>query len=155
MKMKTLLTIVALFSFVSLSAQTGTPTPQLKGIKRSLSQPANSKSGVVNITEYEDASAIINMNLYSAPQYISGYRIVIFMSNVATARREAQAIREDFIKLKTGEESYLSYTAPYFKVSIGNFLNEEEATMMLRRIHKRYPKAFITQERINIKEFGK
>jgi hypothetical protein len=159
MKTKILLAFVALLSTVSLSAQTATEQqPQLQGIKKRLAEPvANASgtgvSGTVQITEYGDAATIIEQNLYAPPSVMNGYRIVIFTSNTPNARREATDAESKFKGLNTGEKTYLSYDAPYFKVSVGNFIHQEEAVSILGQIHKEFPQAFITQERINIREF--
>lgn len=160
--MKKLLAISTLFLALTLFAGSayGQEQQQLKGIKKRLATPLIHDSltvirGAVQIREKDDAATIINSYLYTTPKVVDGFRIVIFMSNTQTARRDAYAARDEFHELKTGELSYLSYENPYFKVTIGNFLSQEEAVVVLGKIQKSFPKAFITQAHISTREFAK
>ena len=158
--MKKLLAISTLFLALTLFAGSayGQEQQQLKGIKKRLATPLIHDSltvirGAVQIREKDDAATIINANLYTTPKVVDGFRIVIFMSNTQTARRDAYAARDEFNELKTGELSYLSYENPYFKVAVGNCTTQEEAIILLGRVRGSFPKAFIMRENIEIGEF--
>ena len=109
----------------------------------------------VQIVEHGDAATIAEHNLNMTPQKVKGYRIVIFMKNAQSARREAVAIQEEFALQFPQEQSYLIYENPYFKVSVGNYTTTEEAMIFLGRIRKSFPKAHIAPENIDVKEFAK
>lgn len=165
--MRSILTILALTITLSASAQNITTqeapkqeleTPARKTIKEQLASPAQRDSlTVVNetvvVTEHGDAAAIVEKELAEAPKSVSGYRIVIFMSNTQTARRDAVAVQENFATLFPHEQSYLTYENPYFKVAVGNCSTQEEAIILLGSLRKSFPKAFIMRENINIGEF--
>ena len=129
-------------------------------IKEHLAQPAQTDwtttvNETVFITEQGDASTIIEKNLKSEPKNINGYRIVVFMNNSQSARRDAVAIREGLAVSFPQEPSYLTYENPYFKVSVGNCSTPDEAIILLGKLRKEFPKAFIVRESINIEEFAK
>ena len=105
------------------------------------------------IAEYADASAIVDQNLVTEPKSVSGYRIVIFMSNTQTARRDAVTAQENFALLFPQEQSYLTYENPYFKVAVGNCTSQEEALILLGRLRGTFPKAFMMRENISVSEF--
>lgn len=158
--MKYIFTILALATTLSLSAQVFTPqeVAPRKGIKEQLASPAQRDSlttiyETVQISEKGDAATIIEKGLKVAPKAVNGYRIVIFMSNSQTARRDAVAAQENFTALFPQEQSYLSYENPYFKVAVGNCTTKEEAIILLGRLRGTFPKAFIMHENIAIAEF--
>ena len=131
-----------------------------KPIKEHLATPIQIDSlttinGTVHILEYGDAATIAERNLNMEPQKVKGYRIVIFMKNAQSARREAVAIQEEFALKFPEEQSYLIYENPYFKVSVGNYTTTEEAMVSLGRIRSEFPKAHIAPENIDVKEFTK
>ena len=158
--MKYIFAILA--TIITISAAAQEPTPQdvapRKSIKEQLSLPAQLDSlttinQTVQIVEQGDAATIVEKNLEVASRAINGYRIVIFMSNAQTARRDAVATQENFAQLFPQEQSYLTYENPYFKVAVGNCTTQEEAIILLGRLRGTFPKAFIMRENINIDEF--
>jgi hypothetical protein len=158
--MKYIFAILA--TIITISAAAQEPTPQdvapRKSIKEQLSSPAQLDSlttinQTVQIVEQGDAATIVEKNLEVASRAINGYRIVIFMSNAQTARRDAVATQENFAQLFPQEQSYLTYENPYFKVAVGNCTTQEEAIILLGRLRGTFPKAFIMRENINIDEF--
>uniref|UniRef100_UPI0040562553 hypothetical protein n=1 Tax=Alistipes sp. TaxID=1872444 RepID=UPI0040562553 len=158
--MKYIFAISALLLAVSASAQV--PVAQdnapRKGIKERLALPAERDSltvvdATVKITEQGDAATIVNNNLQANVRAISGYRIVIFMSNAQTARRDAVMAQDNFTALFPQEHSYLTYENPYFKVAVGNCTSHEEAMILLGRLRGTFPKAFIMRENIEMAEF--
>ncbi len=163
--MRYIFTLLALTLTLSVSAQDITPqevTPQevapRRTIKERLGAPAQRDSlttvyETVQIAEQGDAAIIVDANLQASPKSINGYRIVIFMSNTQSARRDAVAAQENFAALFPQEQSYLSYENPYFKVAVGNCTTQEEAIILLGRLRGTFPKAFIMRENINIGEF--
>lgn len=159
--MKIIALVLSLVATLSLSAQNLTPqqdiTPR-KNIKERLAAPAQRDSltivnETVQITEQGDAATIVSNNLQVAQKVVNGYRIVIFMSNSQSARRDAVAAQENFSLLFPQEQSYLSYENPYFKVAVGNCTSQEEAIILLGRLRSSFPKAFIMRENINMGEF--
>ncbi len=160
--MRILLTILAILSTLSLSAQTlnTEETQQYVGLRKRLATPLMTDStnvirGAMRVHEIGDAATIINNNLWAAPKMIDGYRIVIFMENSQTARGAALSARRRFLGLHMSEYAYLTYENPYFKVSVGNFISQEEAMIALKRIQTSFPDAFVAHARINVKELAK
>ena len=159
--MKIIVLTLALLATLTASAQNIAPQQEVaprKKIKEHLASPAQRDSltivnETVQITEQGDAATIVGKNLEVAQKAVNGYRIVIFMSNSQTARRDAVAAQENVTTLFPQEQSYLSYENPYFKVAVGNCTSQEEAIILLGRLRGTFPKAFIMRENINIGEF--
>lgn len=158
--MKYIFTLLALGLTLSASAQEIVPqeiAPR-KNIKERLAAPAQCDSlTIVNetvvISEQGDAATIVEQHLNATTKATNGYRIVIFMSNSQTARRDAVAAQENFAILFPQERSYLTYENPYFKVAVGNCTSQEEAMILLGRLRGTFPKAFIMRENISTYEF--
>ncbi len=159
--MKIIVLTLALLATLTASAQNIAPQQEVaprNKIKEHLASPAQRDSltivnETVQITEQGDAATIVGKNLEVAQKAVNGYRIVIFMSNSQTARRDAVAAQENVTTLFPQEQSYLSYENPYFKVAVGNCTSQEEAIILLGRLRGTFPKAFIMRENINIGEF--
>ncbi|MBP3550340.1 MAG: hypothetical protein J6J57_01690 [Alistipes sp.] len=160
--MKYLFTILATIFAISASAQNIQPQEQEvaspKKIKERLALPAQRDSltvvsETVQIVEHGDAATIVEQHIDATSKAVNGYRIVIFMSNAQTARRDAVLAQENFAQLFPQERSYLSYENPYFKVAVGNCTTQEEAMILLGRLRGTFPKAFIMRESIAIGEF--
>lgn len=169
--MRLFVTLVALCCTLSLSAQivveqpaqaeqTEQPTPPRKEIRQALAETKfldslATISGKVVVREQGDAATIVDANLHQEAKAINGYRIVIFMSNKHSARQDALATQQQFVELYPSEGVYLSYENPYFKVTVGNCLTQEEAIIMLGRLQGNFPKAFISSARIATQELTK
>lgn len=160
--MRAVFTIIALLAALSAQAQSDViaNTSSRKTIKAHLAAPAQCDSvtivrETVQITEHGDAATIVGNNLEATTKAVNGYRIMIFMSNSQTARRDAIAAQENFLALFPQEQSYLSYENPYFKVAVGNCTSQEEAITLLGRLRGTFPKAFIMRENIEIGEFAR
>ena len=140
--MKRLLTIVLLFVAVSLTAE----AQNIASFKARLAAPAQldsltTTSATVRITEHGDAAAIVEAEKRN--EVVSGFRIVVFMSNSQSARQDATTARENCQLLFPAERSYLIY---------GNCTSQEEAIILLGRVRSSFPKAFIMRENIPVAE---
>lgn len=150
---KILLAIVALVGAQSVDAQ------NIRSFKEHLGAPVRIDSlSVVNQTvtvrEVGDAAQIVAQANQHSSATVSGYRIMIFMSNSQTARNDALAARDTFAATFPAQRCYITYENPYFKVAVGNYTTQEEALVLLERIKPSFPKAFIIRENIPIMELS-
>lgn len=151
--------ILALVAVVATTATAQIDSVRLT-LKERLAQPAQIDSLTINnntirFVEQGDAHNIVEQNIAVSQKSVSGYRIVIFMSNTQSARRDAIATQESFAALYPTEATYLTYDNPYFKVTVGNYASQEEAIIHLGRIRKSFPKAFLMRENIPVAEFAR
>ena len=141
------------------AACAGSATAQnLTAFKQYLASPVKVDSlttvrAVVSVAEHGTAADIVRQAEGSERKNVSGYRIVIFMSNAPTARAEAVAARESFESLYPDEPSHMVYDNPYFKVAVGNCTTQEEAIMLMERVRSNFPKAFLMRDNISVGEF--
>ena len=150
--MKKILTVVAALLVVAVSAQ------NLHTFKSRLAAPVVVDSlttvrQTVQVTEHGDAQQITTRAASTTrPQSVSGYRIMLFMSNSQSARTEAFAACDSLAVRMPYLPTYVSYDNPYFKVTAGNCTSQEEALILLERIKPTFPKAFIMRENIPLEE---
>lgn len=153
-KRLSLLLLFAVCSTVAGNAQ------NIENFKQHLASPVQIDSlttvtNTVRITEHGDTSTFIVREKADAPKAVNGFRVMIFMSNSQSARNDALAARELFDTSFPKERSYVTYENPYFKVAVGNCTTQEEALILLERVRKLFPKAFIMRENILFEELAK
>lgn len=79
-----------------------------------------------------------------------GYRVGIFFDNSPTARDGAFAAKALFEENFPDVKVYMVYDSPYYTVSAGNCLTEEEVIMLMGRISATFPKAFVKNETLSV-----
>lgn len=145
-----LLTIAAaVLGLGSLSAQS------LGEFKENLSKPFPAQdslgTAVVHVSEYGDAAAAVAAaTSRSARLRFKGWRVCIFSDNGQDAREGSREAKNAFKELFPQTSVYDVYETPYFKVTVGDCLTEEEAIILLERVRPRFPKAFIKQEQLSL-----
>lgn len=122
-----------------------------------LAEPDPVSGAAVAITENGRAAAI--MERYDTEhvkgQAVPGYRVRVFFANNQNARNDAIAVQEKFRTQFPDIPTYLVYETPSFLVTVGNCMTTEEALILLGRVSKRYPTAFLWRGDIPITEFLK
>ena len=94
------------------------------------------------------AEAVAKFDAQTAPvATLQGYRIRIYSGNHQLARSEAEAAKALFEENYT-VPAYFTYENPYFLVTCGNCLSQEEAMMLLRSVRFHFPKAFVVMAEI-------
>ena len=80
---------------------------------------------------------------------LSGFRVRIFFDNKQTARVESENTLKKFEQMYPDILAYMTYSNPYFKVTVGDCRTRSEAMALLRRIRKEFPSAFVVKENIS------
>ena len=144
MKKLLLATLAIALATIAASGQS------IANFKAHLSVP-DSLSGarVVASEEWGSAAdAIMKFDAQTSPQAtFQGYRIRIYSGNSQSARAEAEAAQQLFAE-HYNVPTYFAYENPYFLVSCGNCLTQEEAIMLLSKVRIHFPKAFIVMAEI-------
>lgn len=109
----------------------------------------------VSVTEHGTAAtAIRSMQNRSHPSEIWGYRVRIFFDNSQNARSLANQAMERFKSIYPDIPVYIVYDNPYFKVTVGNCLTEDEARILQGKIQGAFDRAFPIQEKIPMSLLG-
>jgi hypothetical protein len=126
--------VLSLFNVVLSQAQNNTIIDHLQ-TRTSVSE------GMIRITSNPAITALLgapNNQMAVSSDLIerSGYRIRVFMGNSRSeATSRDAAIKSAFPELQT----YLNYEAPNWKLSAGDFITREEATVFLQKFQKDFP----------------
>ena len=78
---------------------------------------------------------------------MTGYRVQIYFGGV---RQKAAEVKQDFSSKHSDVLSYLTYSAPNFKVRVGDFSTRLEAQGFLKSIEGQYPTSFIVQDEVRL-----
>ena len=133
-----------------LAAAAATVAAQgLGGFKNQLAAPDGSYGSRIQITEHGTAaSAVSSMQTNQSGVKIRGYRVRIFSDNSQNARSAGQNALSRFRELYPGIPADMTYDTPYFKVTVGNCLTAEEATILWGKIKDAFDRAFVAREEI-------
>ena len=151
---------VVLLSLVSISALSAQSLDQLKEKLSFLEADTSSEyARYVNVEIREDESsqralvALIDQGRDEQSGEpidvsMSGYRIGVFFDNGASARAEAERVLHLCDSLMADIPATLSYENPYFKVTAGHCITQEEAVMTLHRVQRYFPSAYLMRDEI-------
>ena len=147
--MKRIILILTLLMIaVGVSAQS------LGQFRQSLAQSQNGATIVVN-EQGDAASAVASATAQTQRSNVRGYRIGIFYDNSQDARVRAAEAEQMFRASFPSIPVYKDYRNPYFIVTVGNCLTQEEATILWGRVKSLFPKAHITRTDIPIALFSR
>ena len=80
--------------------------------------------------------AEINKKSADSKKPTKGYRIQVLNT---TDRNQALATKSKLLTLYPDQKTYLMYTAPYFKIRIGNFVEKSEADDLKKELARMFP----------------
>ena len=143
-----ILILTLLMTAVGVSAQS------LGQFRQSLAQSQNGATIVVN-EQGDAASAVASATAQIQRSNVRGYRIGIFYDNSQDARVRAAEAEQMFRASFPSIPVYKDYRNPYFIVTVGNCLTQEEATILWGRVKSLFPKAHITRTDIPIALFSR
>ncbi len=143
MILKITTTLALLFTLCVVGAQ------NLNSYKEKITSSSSAAGSSITINEDENAQeALKNIATLPSKSGFLGYRIGIFFDNGPTARAKAEAAKKQFTESFPYEKVYMTYENPYFKVSAGNCATQEEAVILLDKIQKEFPKAYLMREQL-------
>ncbi|WP_051568709.1 SPOR domain-containing protein [Crocinitomix catalasitica] len=78
---------------------------------------------------------------------IDGYRILIFFDQSKTAAEQKKAV---FLSQNSGEKAYMDYSAPNYRVRVGNFRTKLEAEALKAELMGTFPTAIVVEDKIQL-----
>lgn len=121
-----------------------------KGAQPEAQQPeATSTDAAADV----DAAAVEAKD-HSAQRKVGGYRIQVFSdNNPRTAKNEARAKAKEVANAFPQYRAYVVFTAPYWRLRVGDFKTHEEADNVAGQIKKQFPamsrEVRVVRDRIN------
>lgn len=80
---------------------------------------------------------------------MEGYRVEIYSSSAMNARQQAQEKKVEFLSEYPDRDVHIQYSAPNFRVRVGDFRTRNEALKLRKMIQRHYPGAFIVPDIID------
>ncbi|WP_133250096.1 hypothetical protein [Marinifilum breve] len=113
----------------------------------------NDSIGTVNILQDERIDQLLATDsiINSQKQSFTGYRIQIFFGG-STDREKAFQIKDEFLELFPEERAYVVYTAPDFRVRVGNFRTKLESIELYKACTEFYPNCYPVKTEIMFSE---
>jgi hypothetical protein len=78
-----------------------------------------------------------------------GFRVEIFFSSAMNAREQALNKKKEFLSKYPDYSVHIMFSAPNFKVRVGDFRTKNEALKLYKKIQRDYPGAFIVPDIID------
>lgn len=103
-----------------------------------------------SIVIYQDPRITFLMEKYSganstAKMTSSGFRVQLGWGN----RNSLIAMKGRFISRFPDVHVYLMYQQPNYKLRVGDFTSQEDATVFMNEIKKQFPNCFIVPDKVN------
>ncbi len=116
---------------------------QSKSILEELARP-NEAGAVVTINSDSKINALIGKGNFFDPAaenelLVKGYRIQIYSGNQRQSRDEANAKAKEFKEYFPNTATYVKYTAPIWRLRVGDFQTNEEAVFFMQEMKKKLP----------------
>lgn len=114
-----------------------------------------SSGGQVTITQPNWLRAFVGKTFYAPGSIITGYRIQVYTSNMRGAKQEAYRLAGQLRNAAPELSSYVTYSAPFWKLSLGDYTSRLEARQQLNALRASHPRlmreAYIVREKIRVR----
>lgn len=119
-------------------------TTQSSGGNVTITQP-NWSRNLVGKTTFHTARSSVHM----------GYRIQVYTSNMRGAKQEAYRLASRVRGAAPELSTYVSYSAPFWRLSVGDYSSRQEAQQQLNALRAAHPQlmreAYIVREKVRIR----
>lgn len=119
-------------------------TTQSSGGNVTITQP-NWLRNLVGKTTFHTARSSVHM----------GYRIQVYTSNMRGAKQEAYRLASRVRGAAPELSTYVSYSAPFWRLSVGDYSSRQEAQQQLNALRAAHPQlmreAYIVREKVRIR----
>lgn len=116
-------------------------------VRESLGHTDGLSRARIEVKEQPDAArAIQEADLAPRLTKVTAYRVSLFRDNSQSAGENARAVKVQFEEMYSGISAEVSYESPYFKVTVGNYLDRTSALALWGKVLPHFPKAVVVQE---------
>jgi hypothetical protein len=122
------------------------------GTFRDFAQETNKEKGHIQIIQDDKVDLLVSKHIQinQNKKGIEGYRIQIFFDSGNNSKTKAQSIYEGFKEKYPEIRAYLTFSAPNYKVRVGDFRTHLDAQRFLNTIIEEYQNAWIIADLINL-----
>jgi hypothetical protein len=79
-------------------------------------------------------------------RYFDGYRIQLYSGSGQKAKHLALEVKGKILELFPDEPVYISFTAPFWRVRVGNYRNKHEALGLMSKLKKEFPDSYVVKD---------
>ncbi len=117
-------------------------------------QAQTKTEGTVNIYAGPGIDSLVQLHIAYNQSYpmIPGYRIQIFMESGNQALTDSEEVQQKFLEKYKNIPAYITFSAPYYRVRVGDFRTRLNAENFLHQINYKYPNAWVIKDEINLPE---
>lgn len=142
--MKLLLTIVFLLTSAGVRAQELVNIEGIEAVERALSPQIEVKE----TPEVELVMRAIDSRPRAERRTV--YAVRLFSDNSQNAGANAREAAARFSAAYEGIEPRVDYQTPYFRVTVGRFIDRTDAVALCGKVAGSFPKAFVIEENIRL-----
>lgn len=110
----------------------------------------NNQPGAGNVEIVQDAGVadLVKSHIESNKTYpvIDGYRIQLYSGSGGNARKEAEETKAKAMVHFPGQQVYLTWNAPFWRVRVGNFRNKSESLLLREKLKVIFPNCYPVKE---------
>ncbi len=112
---------------------------------------ATESAGRVRIIQPERLHYLLQRHTTLSAQKpgFDGYRVLIYRGLGTKARQEADRVQRSVLERWAGIPVYVSYSAPYYRVCVGDCRTRQEALAWRNHLLSDYPQCFVVNEWVN------
>lgn len=109
-------------------------------------QAQTTKVDVHYSTASLDSLFIVNQQNNYNKKNIDGYRIQIYSGSGVAAKKEALDSKVKFLSQFPNEKVYVVYSAPFWRVRIGDYRFRSEAMTLLGKVKRQFPGSYTVKD---------
>jgi len=79
-------------------------------------------------------------------RYFDGYRIQLYSGSGQRSKHLALDVKGKVLELFPDEAVYISFTAPFWRVRVGNYRNKHEALGLMNKLKKEFPDSYVVKD---------
>ncbi len=119
-----------------------------KELPTDLIQKTTYGEGQVIIHQEEGIPFLLNahIEMNKRHRYFDGYRIQLYSGSGQKAKHVALDVKGKILELFPDDPVQISFTAPFWRVRVGNYRNKHEALGLLNRLKKEFPNSYIVKD---------
>jgi hypothetical protein len=101
-------------------------------------------SGYVDLQQDAGIADLVKMDVEANTKLgtIDGFRIQLYSGSGSASKKEAQDAKSAAMSAFPDQKVYLTFTAPFWRVRVGNFRNKSESLPVYYRLKRTFPNCY-------------
>lgn len=150
-----LVSVLSIGVFAQYELEDSSAFQSQKDAFKLIEQSVGTAGGSVLFHQDPRIELLINENKSSGTKELQGFRVQVFSSNAQrTAKDEAFRIEQRLVQAFPSHKVYVTYTSPFWKVRLGDFIDQESAKEFTEELLQKFPAlrkdTYTVRERITV-----